>query len=353
MLWGIVVCLAGGLLSMYLGSLQSVIGGPMIGLFLGIILCNVLPASALGRTRSGAKFSSKYLLKLGIILAGGTLSFSVIIGVGRSSLGISVFNICLAFAAALVIGRLIRLPRNTSLLVGGGTSICGGTAIATLAPIVEADEDEIAYAMTAIFLFDIFAALMWPYAAQSMGLSPEQYGILGGLAINDTSSVTAAGATFDNLMGPAAWTTINGEAVSAGDIAVIIKLTRTVLLVFVALAVMLVKIYSSGKERSASAGNVSLGRRLAKAFPLFVLGFLLLAVLNTLADFSTISIGPLTLSQMLSKGSKYFIAAALVGVGYNIKFRDLFTKGVKPVLLGGCTWVCTAASTLLYLFLFT
>lgn len=352
MIFGLVICLICGLLAMYLGTLQNVIGGPMIGLFLGIILCNVLPASVIGRTTKGAKFSSKYLLKLGIILAGGTLSFRVIIGVGKSSLLISIFNICLAFAVALVIGRALKLPKNTSLLVGGGTSICGGTAIATLAPIVEADEDEIAYAMTAIFLFDILAALMWPYAARGMALTPEQYGILGGLAINDTSSVTAAGATFDNLMGDAALTMINGELISAGNIAVVIKLTRTVLLVFVAIAVMLVKVFSAGKSGAAAPGT-SFGRRVAKAFPVFVLGFLLLAVLNTMINFSDVQVGPLTLSQILAKGNKYFISAALVGVGYNIKLRDLFTKGAKPVLLGGCTWAAASISTLAYLFLFT
>lgn len=353
MIPGLVLCLIGGLLAMCLGTLQRVIGGPMIGLFLGIILCNVLPVSFIGRTKKGAKFSAKTLLKFGIILAGGTLSFQVIIGVGKSSLPISIFNICLALAALFAIGRALRVPKNTSLLVGGGTSICGGTAIATLAPIVEADEDEIAYAMTAIFLFDIFAALMWPYAARALELTPEQYGILGGLAINDTSSVTAAGATFDSLTGAAAFTAINGEIISAGNIAVVIKLTRTVLLIFVAITVMLVKAFSVEKSGSAAAPNISFGKRIANAFPLFVLGFLFFAVLNTLIDFSNVDVGSFTLSQILANGNKFFISTALVGVGYNIQLRDLFTKGSKPVLLGGCTWAVVSISTLTYIFLLT
>lgn len=353
MILGIVLCLACGLLAMCLGGLQNVVGGPMIGLFLGILLRNGMPASFVERTKKGTKFSSKYLLKLGIILAGGTLSFQVIIGVGRSSLQISVCNICLAFAAAIVLGRALRLPKNTSLLVGGGTSICGGTAIATLAPVVDANEDEIAYAMTAIFLFDILAAVMWPYAARGMALTPEQYGILGGLAINDTSSVTAAGATFDSLMGDAAFTVVNGETISAGNIAVVIKLTRTVLLIFVAIAVMLVKGISEGRNGAAAVSGASFVKKAAKAFPLFVLGFLLLAVLNTVVNFSRIQIGPLLLSQVLAKGSKYLISAALTGVGYHIKLHDLFTKGGKPVFLGGCTWAVVSLSTLAYIFVFT
>lgn len=353
MLIGIILCLICGGAAIWLGELQTVIGGPMIGLFMGIVLCNLLPASVIERTRKGAKFSSKYLLKLGIILAGGTLNFGVIVGVGRSSLGISAFNICLAFAVALLLGRVLKLPWKTSTLVGGGTSICGGTAIATLAPIVEADEDEIAYAMTAIFLFDILAALMWPYAAQMMALTPEQYGILGGLAINDTSSVTAAGATFDALMGDAAYAVVNGETISAGNISVVIKLTRTVLLVFVAVVVLLVKLTAAGRSGNAVTSGVSFGRRLVRAFPLFVLGFLLLAVLNTVFHFSNISVGALPLSTLLSKGSKYLISAALVGVGCGIRLRELFTRGAKPVLLGGCTWMAASASTLAYIALFT
>jgi uncharacterized membrane protein YadS len=153
-------------------------------------------------------------------------------------------------------------------------------------------------------------------------------------------------------MGDAAWTVVNGQAISAGSIAVVIKLTRTVLLVFVALAVMLVKAFSASKAGAAASGG-SFVKRLAKAFPVFVLGFLLLAVLNTAVDFSRLAVGPLSLGQILSKGSKYFISVALVGVGCKIKLRDLFTKGAKPVLLGGCTWVAVSLVTLAYLFLFT
>lgn len=348
---GIVICLACGLLATWLGGLQHIVGGPMLGLFLGIIIANAAPASFISATKKGASFSSKYLLKAGIILAGGTLSFKAVLGVGLSALPIILFNICLSFLVAALVGKAMGVSVNIRVLVGGGTAICGGTAIATLTPIVEAEEDEMAYAMTAIFLFDILAALMWPYVAQAIELAPEQYGILGGLAISDTSSVTAAGATYDAIMGGAT-AIVNGESLTGGDMAVIVKLTRTVMLVVVAIAVML---WSSMKKSSSSdtaSEGASFAKRAVKAFPLFVLGFLAMAILNTFIGFSSIKIGTLALSKVFSKGYKYLISVALVGVGYKIKLGDLFTKGAKPVMLGGCTWLALALSTLAYVLIF-
>lgn len=346
---GIILCLVVGLAATWLGGLQHFVGGPMIGLFLGVIIANVVP-SLVARTKQGAAFSAKYLLKLGIILAGGTLSFKAVLGVGLTVLPLTVFNICLSFATAVLVGRWLKVTLKASLLVGGGTAICGGTAIATLTPIVEAEEEDMAYAMTAIFLFDILACLMWPYVGMALDLQPLQYGVLSGLAINDASSVAAASVSFDTLSGGAT-AVINGAATTGGDIAIIVKLTRTVMLVFVALVVSVVKAVSSSRKASSNAETAaapSVGKQVLKAFPLFVLGFLALAVVNTLVDFSAIQIGSMTLSKLLNKVYKYLFTVALVGVGYKINIKDLFTKGARPVLLGGCTWVVLSLVTLCY-----
>ncbi|MGI5971573.1 MAG: YeiH family protein [Oscillospiraceae bacterium] len=353
MVLGLIVCLAAAVLAMYLGGLQHFVGSPMIGLFLGIVIANVFSPGIIDRFKQGAGWASKYLLKAGIILAGGTLSFRAVLGVGLSALPLIAFNICLSFLAAWAIGRLMGVSPNTRVLVGGGTAICGGTAIATLTPIIKAKEHEMAYAMTAIFLFDILAAIMWPYAARWLGLSAGQYGILGGLAISDTSSVTAAGATFDAISGVKAAATVNGDVLTGGQMAIIVKLTRTVMLVFVALAVMLVSTFKKDKAGNMSAsGDSSFLTRVAKAFPLFVLGFLVMTILNTVVRFSEISLGSLTLSSLLSKSYKFLITAALVGIGFKIKIKSLFTEGLKPILLGGCTWFAIALSTLAYVLIF-
>ena len=345
---GIILCLAVGLAATWLGGLQHFIGGPMIGLFLGVIIANLAPA-LVAKTKKGAQFCSKILFKVGIILAGGTLSFKAVLGAGLVSLPLAAFNICLSFATAILVGKWLKVTFKSSVLVGGGTAICGGTAIATLTPIVEADEEDMAYAMTAIFLFDIIACLMWPYLGMAMDLEPMQYGVLSGLAINDASSVAAAAVTFDTLSGGATQV-INGAATTGGDIAIIVKLTRTVLLVFVALAVSVIKAVNASRKASAAEGgtSVSVGKQVLKAFPLFVLGFLALAVVNTLVDFSSIQIGAMTLKSLINKVYKYLFTVALVGVGYKINVKDLFTKGARPVLLGGCTWVVLSVVTLCY-----
>lgn len=345
---GIILCLAVGLAATWLGGLQHFIGGPMIGLFLGVIIANLAPA-LVAKTKKGAQFCSKILLKVGIILAGGTLSFKAVLGVGMTALPMAAFNICLSFATAILVGKWLKVTFKSSVLVGGGTAICGGTAIATLTPIVEADEEDMAYAMTAIFLFDIIACLMWPYLGMALSLEPLQYGVLSGLAINDASSVAAAAVTFDTLSGGAS-AMVGGAAATGGDIAIIVKLTRTVLLVFVALAVSVIKAVNASRKTASdqSGAAPSVGKQVLKAFPLFVLGFLALAIVNTLVDFSSIQLGALTLKSLLNKVYKYLFTVALVGVGYKISIKDLFTKGARPVLLGGCTWVVLSIVTLCF-----
>lgn len=345
MLWGLLLCAALGAAATVLAGVQSVIGGPLIGMFLGIILSNLFPRLS-RHIKAGAAFASKHVLRLGIVLCGGTLSFSVILGAGGKALPFILLSIAMAFLTACLLGKYVfRVSENTRILVAGGTSICGGTAIATLAGVVEADDDEVAYAMTAIFLFDILAALLWPYAALWLGLGPEQFSILAGIAINDVSSVTAAGATYDSLMGAAA---MSASGVTGGDLAVVVKLTRVVMLVFVVLAVMLWKMVRQRKVPEKHGEKGALLSQAVRAFPLFILVFLLMALANTLMDFSKIQLGSFSLAELLKKANKYCITVALVGVGCKIDLREMLKKGVRPVILGGCTWCIVALICLSY-----
>ena len=340
------MCFVCAILASWLGSVQHVMGAPLLGLFLGIILANVMPKSFLQRSQAGAGVSSKRILRVGIILAGATLNFGAVVQVGAGALPLVIGAICISFLAAWIFGRLMRVTGNTRLLVGGGTSICGGTAVATLSAVVDAREDETAYAMTSIFLWDILACLIWPYVAVALHFSPDQYGLLGGVAINDVSSVTAAAQSFNTLMGDAAF---NAEGVSGGDLAMIIKLTRVAMLVVVALVLTVghqVKLQRSGS--AVQGGSNSIAKNIIGAFPFYVLGFLALAVVNTLVNFKGITVGGSNLNSLISTAYKFLFAMALVGVGYKIKIKDLFTKGVKPVLLGGLTWATVSAVVLVY-----
>lgn len=333
MIIGLIICLLLALIATFLAGLQNYIGAPMVGLLLGIVISNLWPVSS--EIQKGTKFASGKLLKFGIVLAGGTLSFASIMGSGVKALPFIIFNVILSIAVGLFFGRRLGTSQNTGLLVGGGTAICGGTAIATLTSIIKATEEEFAYAMAAIFFFDIFAAIMWPYAALAMKFSPEQFGILSGLAISDTASVTAAGVTFDGLSNGL----VGAAGLTGGQIAVVIKLVRTTMLIFVAMGAVIYMLRNSGGQESS---NLSLREQLVKTFPYFVLGFLALALAKT---FGLI---PDIIAPWLGKGNKFLITMALVGVGYKIKLKDIFSKGLKPIFLGGLTWLAVAVSTLIF-----
>lgn len=348
--FAIVVCVIIAIIATYLGGLQNIIGAPMIGLFIGMLIVNIIPTVDKD-FKKGTTFAGKKFLNIGIILAGATLNFTQILGYGAKALPLIIFNICLAFTVAFFVGKKLDISDNTCTLVGGGTSICGGTAIATLASIIKAKETEIAYAMTAIFLFDIFAALVYPYLAGALNLTANQFGFLAGTAINDTSSVAASEATYNALHGLDL------------NLAITVKLTRTTMLIALAVIFTILAIRKEAKQNAlVTAGQstsnsspenslsqqTSVGKTVLKVFPWFILWFLVMAILNTMGLFSNIE----GLSNLFKTGYKFFITVALAGVGFKIQFKDLFTKGIKPIILGGCTWLAVAASSIAFIFIF-
>ena len=338
----IALCLIIGLLVTWSTSLQgsllgrTVIGGPMVALLVSMIICNLIP-SLNKDFKAGTTFASKKFLNWGIILTGATLSFADIMGTGVKALPLILFNILLSFTVALLVGKKLGVTRNTSVLVGGGTCICGGTAIATLSRIIKALEEEIAFAMAAIFLFDTLAAFTYPYLAGALNLTENQFAFLGGTAINDTSSVAGAQATYVGLNGLGDW---NG--------ALNVKLVRTTMLIFVALVWTIIM---AKKAKNEAAQQDSLFTVVKKTFPMFILGFVIMAGLNTFGVFDFM-IGSATASSWMGKLSKFLFASALAGVGFKIKFKDVFSKGAKPIALGGITWLCVAASSLIFIHLF-
>lgn len=339
------VCLLLAMVATFFGGMQHIIGAPMIGLFLGAIVGNIKPAT--GDYKKGTVFAAKKFLMCGIILAGATLDFNLVIEAGSSALPLIITNLLISFGTAFLIGKLLGVSLNVKRLVGSGTAICGGTAIATVSPIIEAKEDEMAYALTAIFLFDIIAALGFPVLANKLGLDASQFGLLAGTAISDTSSVVAAGDTFAQMTG----------MVAAADLAVIVKLTRTTMLVVIALVFTFIAVNEKRKQsignaeiagttenESISDDKQSIWKVIIKVFPWFILGFLVMAILNTAGIF------PEAAETFFKKGYKFLVTAALVGVGYKINIKDLFTKGVKPIILGGCTWAAVATMSMIYIF---
>lgn len=335
----ILLCLLIGLLATKSTDLQdylfgrTVMGGPMVALLVSMIICNIIPTP--GKDfKEGTTYCSKQFLNWGIILTGGTLSFASILGTGVKALPLILFNILLSFTVALLVGKKIGVTKNTSVLVGGGTCICGGTAIATLSRIIKATDAEIAFGMAAIFLFDTISAFSYPYIASAIGFTDNQFAFVAGTAINDTSSVAGAQATFQAMIG-------NPEFNGALNV----KLVRTTMLIFVAV-VWTILMAREAKKSGGAGKNESVLAVVKKSFPMFILWFVVMAGLNTVGAFSDVGL------NIMKVASKFLFASALAGVGFKIKFKDVFSKGLKPIALGGITWACVAAASYVFAFVF-
>ena len=197
---------------------MHVIGGSVIALFIGMFLNTVLDTE--GALSPGIKFTSKRLLKFAIILFGASLNISIVLNVGRLSLYVMIFTLLTCFGGGYFIGKKLGLNWKMSNLISAGTGICGGSAIAAIAPVIEAEDTDIAYAMSATFLFDMLMIIAFPLMGKALGLSDMAYGLWTGTAVNDTSSVVAAGFAYSD---------------AAGDFATMVKLTRTLSIIPVVL----------------------------------------------------------------------------------------------------------------------
>ena len=260
----------------------------------------------------GVTFTSKRLLKLAIILLGASLNLRTIMQVGYMSLIIMVFTLAACFGIGHFVGKALKLNWKMSNLISAGTGICGGSAIAAIAPVIEAADLDIAFAMSATFLFDMVMVVLFPFMGQSLGLSDAAYGLWSGTAVNDTSSVVAAGYAFSE---------------AAGDFAVMVKLTRTLSIIPVVIIFSLIHVRVKQKEEGISS-KAHFGASLKKAFPAFILGFLALAAVNS------IGLIPAVVSSSMKSVSKFLMVMALAAIGLNTSFKDMKKGGGRAMLHG-------------------
>lgn len=327
MLAGMIVCLLIALPAWFLGRAFPIIGGPVFGILIGMVL-------AFGKRppllEKGIKFTSKYILQYSIILLGFEMNLFNVIRVGGQSLLVMLFTLSASFLTAYFVGRAMRLDGSTTTLIGVGTSICGGSAIAATAPVIRAKDEDVAQAISTIFLFNIIAVFIFPPLGHLLGLSDTGFGMWAGTAINDTSSVVAAGASWSSAAG-------NNTALA---FATIVKLTRTLMIVPITLVLA---IYTTRKlSRQQAGGEDADGRfNIAKVFPWFVLGFVLTAVLNTFLPI------PAAVSAGLVTAGKFMIVMAMTAIGLNTNLKRLLTNGLKPICLGLCCWFMVAVVSLL------
>jgi len=321
---GILFSLIIALIANYLGKLLPVIGGPVFGIVIGIIINNTF--GKMKGTEKGISFTSKKVLQLSIILLGASLSLSQVLKTGMESLYVMIFTLSTAFLSAYIFGKLLKVPGNLKSLIGVGTAICGGSAIAAISPIIEADDMEIAYSISTIFLFNLMAIFIFPAMGHMLNFSDKAFGLWAGTAINDTSSVVAAGYSYSN---------------AAGAYATIVKLTRTTMIIPISLIFTFVTAIRKKKETKGSKVNYSF----KKIFPWFVLGFLAASLLNTFGILSG------ALASNISSLGKFMIVMALSAIGLNSDFKQMKKTGLKPIFLGLIVWFNVAAVSLIVQFI--
>lgn len=307
--------------SIFLGGLLPLIGSSVLAIVFGIVLNNSMKLPA--AFQEGLSYSGKKLLQYSIIFLGFSMSIGQVSETGLSSLRISLITILIAFLAAYLAGRFFKMNRVLTILIGFGTAICGGSAIAAASPILEADEEEIALSISTIFFFNILAVFIFPFLGHLLQMSDAFFGTWAGTAINDTSSVVAAGYTYSP---------------SAGDLATIVKLSRALMIVPACLIFAAYRYIKS--KQSAQKTN------LKQIFPWFIAWFVLASLVSSLG-FLPAAVIPYT--KFISQ---WLMAMALAAIGAKVSFKQFKQAGAAPLLTGAFAWFCVAVSSLIIQYFF-
>ena len=338
-IWGVLVSVAVTLVAIWLSEVHvppfTLAGGRhpieavMLAIVLGMILSNcwTLPKAV----QPGLKFSVKKLLPLGIVLLGARLNFREMVKVGAQGLILSILETVVALVLLMLLTRLLKLPRKLGVLLGVGTAICGGTAIVATAPVIEAEEKDVVFSVATVTLLGLIAMFALPVIGHFLELSSKAFGIWAGLAIHQTPQVVAAGFAYSPSGQP--------YSPEAGQTATIVKLARVCLLAPVVFIIGVV--YARQKLKATGVGERK-KINYFHLFPMFVIGFLAVALLNTIgllpkltfhiAEGGLLASGDRdwNLAGFLEQISKVCIIISMAGVGLETKFAAMRQTGLKP-----------------------
>jgi uncharacterized integral membrane protein (TIGR00698 family) len=326
------------------GQYVPLIGSAVPGAVIGAVIAIVVKPGA--RFAPGVKWASTFVLQCSVVLLGAQLSIAEAARVGVSSLPVMVGTLAICLAAAWLYGRLLGIPGDLRTLIGVGTGICGGSAIAAVSPVIEAASADVAYAISTIFLFNIAAVLAFPLLGHALGMSQQSFGLFAGTAVNDTSSVVATATTYGT---------------AATSHAVVVKLVRTLMIIPICLG--LAALTARKQQRSAiatapaaaardgaaagalaspaalAAPRMSL-RRVAKLVPWFLIGFVLVAAVNSCG------IIPVGAHSPLEHASVFLVSVALSAIGLSTNVAALRKAGARPLVLGALLWITVATASL-------
>jgi uncharacterized integral membrane protein (TIGR00698 family) len=291
-----------------------------VAMLLGLVLANLTPATA--RAMPGIKFAVKYVLGIGIVLLGLRLNLQSVAVIGAEAFGLVLVTIGVACTFAILVGRRLGVPTRLALLIGVGTSVCGASAIAAAAPLVKADDREVSFAVATITVFGTLAVFFYPVLGHALDLDVLTFGLWSGTAVPDTAQTIASGAVYSTV---------------ARDVAAVVKLVRNVLIM------PLLVLIAFGWNRYGVDATVSAEatkRSLRKAFPIFIIGFLAMALVRTAR-----LVDPETLADVDTITRACFVVA-LAGFGLQTRLGHVRTVGPRPFLLGLATFGLLGAGSL-------
>jgi uncharacterized integral membrane protein (TIGR00698 family) len=313
------VCALAGLATVVAG-LVPVVGAPVIAILCGIVVSLIKKPSK--DLKPGITFSSKKVLQASIVLLGSGLSLGQVLSTGGRSLPVLLGSLIAVLGMAWLAGRLFGLRGDVGTLIGVGTAICGASAIAATDAVIDADEADVSYAIAAIFTFNVVAVLCYPSLGHALGLSEHTFGLWGGTAINDLSSVVAA-------------CTVYGRA--ATSYGVIVKLTRTLAIIPICLGLAAIR----GRRRRATGEATSSDRvPLRRIVPLFIPVFVAAVLANTLG------LVPAGWHHSIADLSTWMITAALAAIGLSTDVGQIRQAGLRPLALGAVLWLTVGLTSL-------
>lgn len=304
-------------------AMARAISEVFIAVFLGLYIRSAVRFSA--RFEPGVKFALQRILRFGIILLGLRLSLQDVVTTGLVSLLLILACMTVALSLAYAAGRLLRIPPRLAALIGVGTAICGNTAIVAVAPVIEAKDEDVSFAVATITFFGTLAVVLYPIIGYFLGLTDRAFGLWAGTAVNDTSQVVAAGAAFSEV---------------ARDIATVVKLTRNTLMAPLIILIGLVYARAQNRRDAGGAARLAFG----KVVPWFVIGFLLMTLLRT----AGVALGwlpqdaahPGTLTAaaralaFVDEVAKFAVLMALSAIGLGTDIAAVRRTGLKPFALG-------------------
>ena len=307
---GVTICFLVAGLSVFVEKLipGELLGASIIALFMGTMINSFFHPSWM---KPALKFTSKKVLKVAIVLLGASLSINTIMSVGKMTFFVMIFTFAMCFGGGYFVRKLFGLNWKLSNLISAGTGICGGSAIAAIAPVIDADDKDIAFAMSSTFLFDMVMVALYPLMGKALHMSDIAYGIWAGTSVNDTASVVASGYAFSEI---------------AGDFATMVKLTRTIAIIPTVL--VFAYIGTRIKQKQLKEKNHGQKVNLMKIIPWFIGGFLLLAVLNSVGCI------PVSVSGIIKDTSKFLMVTALAAIGLGTSITDFKKAGLKPMFYG-------------------